>query len=103
MFYVCHARSPPAVPQLSLVDMNSGAVWHSLLISIVLAAAVAAAKAEPPRTALKAPPRIGGREVKDLVLTAPVNMGTPLPPGLPVVRIFTVKPNRFVPVSEDPS
>jgi hypothetical protein len=30
-------------------------------------------------------------------------MGTPLPPGLPTVRIFTIKPNRFVPVSENPS
>lgn len=84
-------------------SMNSATVWRSLLISIVLAAAIASAKAEPPRTALKAPPRISGREVKELVLAAPVNMGTPLPPGLPTVRIFTVKPNRFVPVSEDPS
>lgn len=83
--------------------MNSPAMWRSLLISIALAAAISSAGAEPPRTALKAAPRIGGREVRELVLTAPVNMGAPLPPGLPTVRIFTIKPNRFVPVSEDPS
>lgn len=83
--------------------MNTVAVWRSLLTSIVLAASVASVKAEPPRTALKALPRIDGREVRELVLTAPVNMGTPLPAGLPTVRIFTIKPNRFVPVSENPS
>ena len=82
--------------------MICSALRYSYL-SIALTAALASAKAEPPRTALKAPPRIGGREVKELVLTAPVNMGTPLPPGLPTVRIFTIKPNRFLPVSEDPS
>ena len=83
--------------------MNFVAVWRSLLLFIVLAVSITSAKAEPPRTALKAPPRIGGREVKELVLTAPVNMGSPLPPGLPTVRIFTIKPGRFVPVSENPS
>lgn len=73
-----------------------------LLLWIGLAAIAASANAEPPRTKLKGPPTIGGREVKELVLTKPVDMGTPLAPGLPTVRVFTIKPNRFLPVSEDP-
>ncbi|MDQ6911412.1 MAG: hypothetical protein M3128_00870 [Verrucomicrobiota bacterium] len=57
--------------------------------------------AEEPRTLLKAPPRINGREVKELILTAPVSFGGSLGRGMPIIRNYTVKPGRFVPVSEN--
>jgi hypothetical protein len=82
--------------------MNTVALFPSWLISMGLTGVLlASAKAEPPRTSLKAPPKIGAREVKELVLTAPVHIGKPLPPGLPTVPLFTIKPNRFIPVSEN--
>lgn len=72
----------------------------SLLLGALLLTAVTV-QSEPPRTALKSPPQIAGRGVKELVLTAPVRLGAPLGPGMPTVRVYTVRPNRFVPVSED--
>lgn len=71
------------------------------LFLVALLAATASAKSETPRTLLKAPPRINGREVKELILTAPVRFGGSLGRGMPTIRNYTVKPGRFVPVSED--
>ncbi len=81
--------------------MRSSRLSCSLLLSILLIGVASSASADPPRGPLKTSPRIGGREVKELVLTAPVQMGEPLPPGLPTVRTYTISPNRFAPVSED--
>jgi hypothetical protein len=44
---------------------------------------------------------IRGREVAGLIVTGPISVGSPLPPGLPTVPIYTVRPNRLVPVRED--
>jgi hypothetical protein len=61
-------------------------------------------QADPPRTLLKTPPRIGGREFKELVLTGSVTLdGGKLGPGGPTTPQYTIRPGRFVPVSEDES
>ena len=77
---------------------------RSVFLVFILAVAVSV-NAEPPRTKLKNPPQIGGRVVKELVLAKSVYMG----PGGPVGHggptfpgDYIIRPNRFVPVSEDP-
>lgn len=74
---------------------------RSLLMAVLLLTGIAFADAEDPPTLLKAAPRMGGREVKELILTAPVRFGGSLGPGMPTMRTYTVKPGRFLPVSED--
>ena len=69
-------------------------------VSLVWANGLVAA-AELPRTRLKTPPRIVGREVKELVLTGTVPVGQVLPPGLPTTTTFKMTPNSFRPVAED--
>lgn len=88
-----------------------------LLVGIVLLLITASGKAEPPRTELKTPPRINGRVVKDLLLSDSVFMGggpgadprlagrggaSKAPGGPTFPGNYMIKPNRFVPVSEDP-
>ena len=58
-------------------------------------------QADPPRTALKGPPMINGREILEFALVAPVHVGQDLPPGLPTTITYDIRPNRFTPVSED--
>lgn len=75
-----------------------------LIVGAIVVLAISL-RAEEPRTALKAPPRIGGRVVKELSLTARVWMGGgPVAPGGPIFPgNYMIKANRFVPVSEDPN
>jgi hypothetical protein len=54
-----------------------------------------------PRTALKGPPMINGREMREFAVVAPVHVGEKLPPGLPTTITYDIPPNRFTPVSED--
>jgi hypothetical protein len=71
-------------------------VFSLLMITLV------SVQADPPRTLLKAPPRIGSREFKELVLTGSVTVdGGKLGPGGPTSPHYTIRPGRFVPVSED--
>lgn len=72
----------------------------ALLVAVALLLAAARVHAQNP-TLLKTPPRIGGRAVKELVLTAPVRFGGSLGPGMPTIRNYTVKAGTFLPVSED--
>jgi hypothetical protein len=75
--------------------------FRDILISCVLLLGVVAALAESPRTDSKTPLMIRGREVTGLIVTAPISVGSRLPPGLPTVPTYTIRPNRLVPVRED--
>ena len=59
------------------------------------------AGANPSRTVLKGPVRVSGREVKELILSTPIQAGRKLPPGLPTTDTYKVLPNRFLPAAED--
>jgi hypothetical protein len=70
-------------------------------VCCLLSLSVVVAHAEPRGTALKSPLMVAGREVTGLIVTGPVRIGAPLPPGLPTAPLYTVRPNRFSPVRED--
>lgn len=73
----------------------------NFLLLLFLLGAPGALPADPPRSALKGPPVINGREVLEFAVTAPISVGQKLPPGLPTTIIYEIRPNRFKPVSED--
>ena len=72
-----------------------------LLASALVWASNPAARADLPRSALKAPPQILARQVKELVLTGTIPVGKLLPPGLPTTITYKMTPNTFRPVAED--
>ena len=72
-----------------------------MLISCLLALGIGAALAESSSPDSKSPLIIGGREVTGLVVTAPIRFGSRMPRGLPTVPIYTIRPNRLVPVRGD--
>jgi hypothetical protein len=74
---------------------------RSIIISSLLSLGVNAAHAESPVADLKSPLMIRGREVTGLIVTAPITVGSALPGGLPTSPVYTVRPNRLVPVRED--
>jgi hypothetical protein len=74
----------------------------TLLGLVILAFAVPSSlMADSPRTALKGPPKLLGREVREFVLVAPVIVGEKLPPGLPTTIRYEMRPNRFLAACED--
>ena len=77
--------------------MRSRAVSTSLFLLLGLGVALAESHRSDPKSALI----IRGREVAGLVVTGPITVGSSLPPGLPTVPIYTVRPNHLVPVRED--
>jgi hypothetical protein len=77
--------------------MRSPAALIFCLLSLGISAALAESRKPDP----KSPLMIRGREVTGLIVTAPIPVGSRLPPGLPTVPIYTVRPNRLVPVRED--
>ena len=70
----------------------------SLILFFGLAHSLAA---ESPRVELKGPPLINGREVREFVLSAPIQVGHNLPPGLPTTVTYEMMPNRFKATCED--
>lgn len=44
---------------------------------------------------------INGVEVREFVVIAPILVGEKLPPGMPTTIRYEIRPNRFIPVSED--
>ncbi|MEY2481614.1 MAG: hypothetical protein QOK24_142 [Verrucomicrobiota bacterium] len=72
------------------------------LLSIVLFLAISPPlQADSPRVALKGPPMINGREVREFVLVAPIQVGEKLPPGLPTTVMYEMLPNRFTAACKD--
>jgi hypothetical protein len=82
------------------ICVGNGQTWLLVPTSILSASAPLAA-AELPRMQLTGPPQILGREVKELLLTGTVPVGTLLPPGLPTTTTYKMTPNRFRAVAED--
>ena len=74
------------------------AVVFALLLQLE---ATPSAQADSPRTKLTGTPRLHGREVPELILLQPIQVGRELPRGLPTTMTFRMLPNRFVPVAED--
>ena len=60
-------------------------------------------EADSPRVALTGPPMINGREVRQFVLVAPIQVGEKLPPGLPTTVTYEMLPNRFIAACQDAS
>jgi hypothetical protein len=75
--------------------------WRVALLSCLLALSVPVARAESGNADLKSPLIIAGREVTGLIVTGPIRVGARLPPGLPTVPVYTVRPNRLSPVREN--
>jgi len=71
------------------------------IISCLLSLGVSTALAQSRSPDSKSPLIIRRREVTGLIVTAPISVGSPLPPGLPTVTTYTVRPNRLVPVRQD--
>lgn len=66
-----------------------------------LAATAWPLQAKEPGDGSKLRPVLAGREVSELLVTAPIVVGGRLPPGLPTTRIYTLRPNRFFAVREN--
>jgi hypothetical protein len=77
------------------------AMRFPFLLLLVLCGAPRVLLADPPRTALKGPPIISGREILEFAVVAPIHVGENLPPGLPTTITYEIRPNRFKPLSED--
>ena len=73
----------------------------AIIISCLLLLGLDVTLAEPRHAESKSPLMIRGREVAGLIVTGPISVGSPLPAGLPTVPIYTVRPNRLMPVRED--
>ena len=80
---------------------RSPALGTVAVISGLVAVALIPGYGAPARSASEFAPTLFGRQVKELVVTAEIRFGASLPPGLPTVPIYTMRPNRFVPVRED--
>jgi hypothetical protein len=72
--------------------------WLSIILVLGI---VRSLHAESPRVELKGPPMINGREVREFVLVAPVQVGHNLPPGLPTTITYEMLPNRFKATCQD--
>jgi len=81
--------------------MRSPALWPAAVICGLVVSALIPCYGAAARSASEFAPTLFGRQVKELVVTAEIRFGAPLPPGLPTVPTYTLRPNRFVPVRED--
>ncbi|HEX7516153.1 MAG TPA: hypothetical protein VF345_02585 [Chthoniobacterales bacterium] len=72
--------------------------WLVIFVLLFIAGLV---RADEPRTLVKGTPRILGREIEQLVLTVPIQVGGRQIPGMITMPSFDILPNRFVAASEN--
>jgi hypothetical protein len=77
------------------------AFMNRFVLLIVFFGLASSLQAQSTRVELKGPPLINGREVREFVLTAPIQVGHNLPPGLPTTITYEMPPNRFKATCED--